>query len=378
KSSTKQKISSIVTITDFLSGVFLVEKRKSIIIRKSVLLINPYPEFALECLLREFIDPKDTFHLFLDKRAMGKIDKKIIENQKVSFISSGFWQRLKAEARLFKATNKATQVICFSNIPPFFPLRGRVFVYFQNLLLLKPKVWTYFKRSQRIKFYILRTLLYTFRTHGDEYWVQTHFTRDCLSHFLGQSHPVKVMPFYRKLANKDDDKKVQQCQYDFIYPAADAPHKNHGNLIRAWCLLAKQGYFPHLCLTIEKDSALWRWIAAKVQAYQLKITTLGTVDHSMMIHYYEQSRALIYPSFVESYGLPLLESQDLKLPIVAAETDYVYEVVTPNKIFDPHSPTSIAHAVVEFMSATKFSANECMTTFLHDGNGRTESIKNDE
>ncbi|MHA7841024.1 MAG: hypothetical protein ACX932_04070, partial [Gammaproteobacteria bacterium] len=46
-SSTKQKISSIVTITDFLSGVFLVEKRKSIIIRKSVLLINPYPEFAL-------------------------------------------------------------------------------------------------------------------------------------------------------------------------------------------------------------------------------------------------------------------------------------------------------------------------------------------
>ena len=77
----------------------------------------------LECLLREFIDPKDTFHLFLDKRAMKKIDKKIIENQKVSFVSSGFWQRLKAEARLFKATNKATRVICFSNIPPFFPWR---------------------------------------------------------------------------------------------------------------------------------------------------------------------------------------------------------------------------------------------------------------
>ena len=43
--------------------------------------------------------------------------------------------------------------------------------------------------------------------------------------------------------------------------------------------------------------------------------------------------------------MPLVEARSYALPIVAAELDYVRDVVVPEETFDPHSPRSIARAV---------------------------------
>jgi glycosyltransferase involved in cell wall biosynthesis len=47
--------------------------------------------------------------------------------------------------------------------------------------------------------------------------------------------------------------------------------------------------------------------------------------------------------------LPLLEAARARLPIVAAERDYVRDIVTPAETFDPESPVSIARAVRRFL-----------------------------
>jgi glycosyltransferase involved in cell wall biosynthesis len=64
---------------------------------------------------------------------------------------------------------------------------------------------------------------------------------------------------------------------------------------------------------------------------------------------YQSSSALIYPSKTESFGLPLIEAAQYKLPILAAELDYVRDVVVPVETFDPNSPVSIARAVRRFL-----------------------------
>ena len=61
------------------------------------------------------------------------------------------------------------------------------------------------------------------------------------------------------------------------------------------------------------------------------------------------SRALIYPSTLESFGLPLIEARDAGLPILASELDYVRDTVDPEESFDPHSPISVARAVKRFL-----------------------------
>jgi len=47
--------------------------------------------------------------------------------------------------------------------------------------------------------------------------------------------------------------------------------------------------------------------------------------------------------------LPLVEAAACGLPVVAAELDYVRDVVTPLETFDPESPLSIARAVRRFL-----------------------------
>ena len=59
--------------------------------------------------------------------------------------------------------------------------------------------------------------------------------------------------------------------------------------------------------------------------------------------------AIIYPSLGESFGLPLLEARLLNKPVIAADLSYVYDVIPPMEVFNPHSARSIAESVIRFL-----------------------------
>jgi len=122
-------------------------------------------------------------------------------------------------------------------------------------------------------------------------------------------------------------------------------------LIEAWCLLAEEGLFPSLCLTINESQfeKLCTEIEALRQRHQLKISNVGDVSRPAVLALYSQSGALIYPSTFESFGLPLIEARQLGLSVLASELDYVRDVLDPEQTFDPASARSIARAVKRFM-----------------------------
>jgi glycosyltransferase involved in cell wall biosynthesis len=94
-----------------------------------------------------------------------------------------------------------------------------------------------------------------------------------------------------------------------------------------------------------REEALCSWIDEQVGQYGLHIITKpGNSDQMAIL--YAQSSVLIYPSLFESFGLPLLEARQVGLPIIAAERDYVRDVVEPVESFDPESSSSIARAVL--------------------------------
>ena len=68
-----------------------------------------------------------------------------------------------------------------------------------------------------------------------------------------------------------------------------------------------------------------------------------------LLNLYSKSTALIYPSFFESYGLPLVEANHYKLPTIASELDYVRDILDPVETFDPHSAKSICRSVKRFL-----------------------------
>jgi len=116
-------------------------------------------------------------------------------------------------------------------------------------------------------------------------------------------------------------------------------------------MLAAEGICPILCLTLDekRDRKLVAWIHDKVQEHGLKILNVGWVSQTELVELYRQTKALIYPSSFESFGLPLIEARNANLAIIASERDYVRDIVDPEETFDPSSPRSIARAVKRFL-----------------------------
>jgi glycosyltransferase involved in cell wall biosynthesis len=168
---------------------------------------------------------------------------------------------------------------------------------------------------------------------------------------IGDSKRIRVLPFHGELNADDFDPltlpPVDIQRYDFTYIASGEPHKNHINLIKAWCILADEGIYPSLCLTISSSHfpELCHSIDHLIESRNLLIFNKGTLTYSEVHSLYKRSNATIYPSKLESLGLPLIEARDAGLPIIASELDYVRDIIKPEQTFDPESPISIARAV---------------------------------
>ena len=134
-------------------------------------------------------------------------------------------------------------------------------------------------------------------------------------------------------------------------------HKNHKNLFEAWKILSEDGIYPTLCVTIDINNKKYlNDLEGFINKYQLKITNAGSLTFSQINYHYRASHALIFPSFSESFGLPLVEARIMNIPILASELDYVWDTCDPSATFDPNSPLSIARCVKRFI--TKESSSQ--------------------
>lgn len=252
--------------------------------------------------------------------------------------------RLQAERRLQLLCRSSDLLVCFGNLPPLFRSSARVFVYLQNRYLTSSRPLAGLPWSARLRIRIERLWL-CHRLHNATLLVQTETMYQEVREKFGSE--AVVLPFLPR--EMQPSAEQMSVRYDYLYVASGEPHKNHQRLLQAWILLANYGFLPSLCLTLDtrRDAALCAWVEQLVRQHGLRVSN-NPVPPEEITGLYAQSGALIYPSLFESFGLPLLEARRAGIPIVAAERDYVRDVVTPVVSFDPESVLSIARAVMRY------------------------------
>jgi len=116
--------------------------------------------------------------------------------------------------------------------------------------------------------------------------------------------------------------------YRFFYPALSRTFKNHELLLQAVRLLEQQGITDfELVLTVNASSNRCGAELFRRFGDLRSVRWLGSISRDKVYEIYGQSDCLLFPSKLETWGLPLTEFKTTGKPILAVDLPYVYETI---------------------------------------------------
>jgi glycosyltransferase involved in cell wall biosynthesis len=141
----------------------------------------------------------------------------------------------------------------------------------------------------------------------------------------------------------------------FFYPSLPKSFKNFELIAEAVTLLPetiKSKIEVHLTLS-KSDNKYSKYIVNKFNFEPLIFT--GKMSRSKVFGYYKNMNCLLFPSKLETWGLPISEAKTFNKPILAANLPYAKETVGAyDKVsfFDVNSPKELAELITKFVNNT--------------------------
>lgn len=137
------------------------------------------------------------------------------------------------------------------------------------------------------------------------------------------------------------------------------PRKNHAYLLDAFERLWAEGSRARLCIIGRigwKCDALIERIQNHPELNK-RLFMFNKLNDRGLEHAYAHARALVFPSFVEGFGLPLVEAMQRQLPVMASDIPVFREVGGDFvAYFELERPESLASLVQEFEASDRFPA----------------------
>lgn len=132
----------------------------------------------------------------------------------------------------------------------------------------------------------------------------------------------------------------------FFYPALPRVFKNHQVICQAVDILNRRGV-TDFQVTMTMDGTENPYAKKIVDRYASlsEIDFVGLIPVTEMPNAYEQTDCLIFPSKLETWGLPLSEFSVYKRPILAADLPYAHEAANGAEyiaFFSPEAPEELA------------------------------------
>lgn len=231
-------------------------------------------------------------------------------------------------------------------------------VYFHNPLLLKPdslKLWEHQFRLSML--WLLYKHVYTNGMNRNNFvFTQQEHIADYLATNYIRDPKQKLRVFPPKTALVEEmcqfERTLEKCDsietdgiYTFIFPATAFFYKNFQLILSAAEILEEKGLSFKVLLTI--DGTENSYAKELVQsAKSLKSTRfLGFLERTDLIPLYKKADCMIFPSYLESWGLPLTEFSQLGKPVLCADLHYGREALASyDKVsfFDPDNDDQLA------------------------------------
>lgn len=194
----------------------------------------------------------------------------------------------------------------------------------QSLPYQHIKKYSFLKKGE-VKFAVYQRIIgriinYLIRKASATVVVQTEWMLTALieQHVVNKNKVVVIPPTIHLQQIIFNDKNMGSRT--FFFPAGSAPYKNHQVIYQAVDFLQKKGYKDYsVLLTINKPQNI-------IAEQYPEIRFCGPISREQVLKEYSQS-VLLFPSYIETFGLPLLEARLSNSVIVAADTAFAREVL---------------------------------------------------
>lgn len=230
----------------------------------------------------------------------------------------------------------------FGNLPPLVKSTNSI-VYIHNLNIMGGYTTVWKSGDLDIKTKLKYSFLITYikmTIRNVQYVMCQTLTGKKLLEKNFNNKNILVCPIY-----DDSYRPVQRAkEYDLCYVGLPSFHKNHQRLFQALDNIGKENVKITIAVTIPDFEQKLLNLINTINK-NIEVVNFGMVPHRKVYEIYEKSRMLIFPSLIESFGLPLIEAARCNLPVITSDLGYVYDVIIPTDTFDPHSITSIEDCI---------------------------------
>jgi glycosyltransferase involved in cell wall biosynthesis len=131
----------------------------------------------------------------------------------------------------------------------------------------------------------------------------------------------------------------------FLFTGGIHPRKNLLNLLKAFSLFKKWQQSNMKLLVAGRLAWDYESIVEKLKTYRYRddVVLLGYQPDDELARITAGAYALVYPSFFEGFGLPLIEAMQSEVPVITSNTGSMPEIAGDAALYaDPSKPDEIA------------------------------------
>ena len=243
---------------------------------------------------------------------------------------------------------KPDVVVSLQNIITFGVKAPQIVYVHQSIPFQNAKRFSFFKKRERVTaFYqhVIGGFIKASVKRADSVIVQTAWMKEAVAQKTHVS-PNKIITAFPDVSIPPLNERAPFEKNRFFYPTNNEIYKNIDAIIQACTLLNEQGDTDfEVTLTLPKGTI-----------NQRNIVCIGSVPYDKMARYYTSS-TLLFPSYIETVGLPLLEAASLNGLVLCADCAYAREVLEGYenvRFFDPFSPQELALLMKQVLSGNLY------------------------
>lgn len=236
-------------------------------------------------------------------------------------------------------------VVSLQNIITFGVKAPQIVYIHQSIPFQKVKNFSFLKKNERsIAFvqHIIGKFIKASAKRADKVFVQTEWMRRAVAQKT-KIREDKIFTAFPNVELFDKDNTLEKNNR-FFYPTGSAIYKNTGLIVEACNLLNQEGIDDfEVRLTLSEGTVKHK-----------NIKCIGYVDRNQLKKEY-QSATLIFPSYIETVGLPLLEARSCSTRILASDMPFSHECLEGYEkvgYFKPFDSIALKNLMMNVMKGT--------------------------